>query len=112
MVRRKEITSKEVDQYTVSNPDYLLSAMLDELLPQMNNQEDENGNDVVSIRSPQENFCETNVISVCNASDEDMQKHCSFYAKPTFGDHCMFLHSEQFCDNPKAQEYTSNLKMN
>jgi hypothetical protein len=57
------------------------------------------------------NFCETNLISVCNAEEKNMQRDCRFYDKSSFSDQCMFFHFGQFCDNPEAQEDTNNLKI-
>jgi len=57
-----------------------------------------------------ENFCETKVISVCNANEKSMQKQCSFYGKSSYGEQCMFLHFEQFCDNLEAQKQGYNFR--
>ena len=62
------------------------------------------------MASHKSNFCKTNLISVCNANEEKVQKNCIFYDKSSYGDQCMFLHFKQFCDNLEAQENGSNLK--
>lgn len=56
------------------------------------------------------NFCETNVMSVCNATEKKMQKLCRFYDKSSHGDHCMFFHFEQYCDNPEAQKHARHIE--
>ena len=58
------------------------------------------------------NFCETNVMSVCNALEKNLQKHCRFYGKSSYGDHCMFINYNQFCDNIDAQQHARNLEKN
>ena len=59
---------------------------------------------------PKKNFCETNLISVCNASELGMQMSCRFYDKSSYGDNCMFFHFMQFCDNLEAQADTRELE--
>jgi hypothetical protein len=55
------------------------------------------------------NFCESNIMSVCNAIEKDMQKYCRFYDRSSYGDHCMFFHFDQYCDSPEAQKHARNL---
>lgn len=89
----------------MSNPEYLLSALMDERLPQMIDGKRGKGNEVNLMQSSRVNFCETKVISVCNAIEKNMQKCCKFYDRASYGDQCMFFHSDEFCDNPEAQEH-------
>jgi hypothetical protein len=63
---------------------------------------------VGSMLSPRVNFCETNLISFCHATEKNMQKDCRYYDKSSYDDHCMFLHFDQFCDNIEAQEKGSS----
>ncbi len=51
------------------------------------------------------NFCQTTLISVCNANDKYQQKFCRFYTKSTRDKHCMFFVFNEFCDNPDAQRH-------
>ena len=51
------------------------------------------------------NFCQTTLISVCNANDKYQQKYCRFYTKSTRDEHCMFFVFNEFCDNPEAQRH-------
>ena len=62
--------------------------------------------------SPTVNFCETNVMSVCNAIEKEMQKFCRFYEKSSYSEHCMFFHFNQYCDNPEAQKHARNIETN
>ena len=105
---RNKLRTSRGNGYTVSNPEYLLSAMMDELLPQMITGKRGKGNEVVIMQSPRVNFCEAKVISVCNAIEKNMQKSCKFYDRASYGDQCMFFHSDEFCDNPEAQEHARN----
>ena len=66
--------------------------------------------EVVFMPSPRLNFCETNVMSVCNAIEKDMQKYCRFYDRSSYGDHCMFFHFDQYCDSPEAQKHARYLE--
>ena len=56
------------------------------------------------------NFCETKIISVCNVIEKNRQKHCSFYGKSSYGEHCMFFHFDRFCDSLEAQKESCNLR--
>ena len=58
------------------------------------------------------NFCETNLISVCNAIEKEMQKFCKFYQKSSCGNHCMFLHFDKYCDNLDAQKTALSIENN
>ena len=51
------------------------------------------------------NFCQTKLISVCNANDKYQQKNCVFYTKSSGDEHCMFFVFNEFCDNPEAQRH-------
>lgn len=55
------------------------------------------------MQSDKSNYCETTLISVCSALEEKVQKNCCFYDKSSSGEHCMFFHFKQFCDNIEAQ---------
>jgi len=66
--------------------------------------------EVVFMTGLRVNFCETNVMSVCNALEKNLQKHCRFYGKSSYGDHCMFINYDQFCDNIDAQQHARNLE--
>jgi hypothetical protein len=65
----------------------------------------------VFMASPRINFCDTNVMSVCNATEKDLQKYCRFYDKSSHGVHCMFFHFEKYCDNLEAQKHALRLQM-
>ncbi len=58
------------------------------------------------------NFCDTRLISVCNAVEKDLQRECRFYDKSSYGDRCMFFHFEKFCDNLEAQRETGKIEAN
>ena len=90
----------------VSDPDYL-----DELLPLTIAGKRGIRNEVVAMQSSRVNFCETKMISVCNAIEKTMQKYCKFYDKASHSDQCMFFHSDEFCDNLRAQEHARNHAM-
>ena len=64
------------------------------------------------MASPRINFCDTNVMSVCSATEKDLQKYCRFYDKSSYGVHCMFFHFEQYCDNLGAQKHARSLEIN
>ena len=86
--------------------------MMDELLPQMVKRKRGKRKEVDFMPGLRVNFCETNVMSVCNASEKNIQKHCRFYGKSSYGEHCMFINYDQFCDNIEAQKNARNLEKN
>jgi hypothetical protein len=61
--------------------------------------------------SPSIYFCDKNVMSVCNATEKDLQKYCRFYEKSSYGVHCMFFHYEDYCDNLEAQKHALRLQV-
>ena len=88
----------------------MLSAMKDELCPQVVIRNRGKRKVVVFMQGLRVNFCETNVMSFCNASEKNIQKHCRFYGKSSYGDHCMFINYDQFCDNVEAQKHARDLE--
>ena len=82
----------------MGNQEFLLSAMMDELLPQL------------IIKSPQDqiqrplvNYCEANEYFDCMAPVSAIQKSCKFYIESFDGEQCIFLNTHQCCGNPEAQ---------
>jgi len=93
----------------MSNPEFLLSASMDELLPQVVLRKEDNKKKEDFGENRRENFCSTDVISICSSENISNQKHCKFYTKSFCGDHCMFFNSQQYCDNPEAQRQAREL---
>ena len=93
----------------MSSPEFILSAAMDELLPQVVISNEENKKKEVYVENWRENFCSAGVTSICNTTNRNIQKHCKFYNKSFFGDHCMFFKSHQYCENPDAQQQARQL---
>ena len=88
----------------MGNQEFLLSAMMDELLPQLiiNNKQD-------PIQRPLVNYCKANEYFDCKAPDSTIQKSCKYYVESFGGEHCIFLNTHQCCENPEAQRNARSL---
>ena len=93
----------------MSSPEFILSAYMDELLPQVILRKEENKKKEIFGENRRENFCTTDVISICKTTSRTIQKYCKFYNKSFYGDHCLFFKSHQYCDNPEAQQRACDL---
>jgi hypothetical protein len=88
----------------MGNQEFYLSAMMDELLPQL----------IIKsapdpIKSPQVNYCRANEYFDCQATDSAIQKSCKYYIESFSGGYCIFLNMHQCCDNPEAQRHARAL---
>ena len=84
----------------MGNQEFLLSAMMDELLPQLIIKSTPD-----PIKSPQVNYCKANEYFDCKASDSTIQKTCKFYIESFGSESCIFLNAHQCCENPEAQRH-------
>lgn len=85
----------------MANQEFFLSAMMDELLPQLTVK---NTND--PIQNSQVNYCKANEYFDCKAPDSSIQKRCKYYIESFGGERCIFLNTQQCCENPEAQRNT------
>ena len=82
----------------MGNQDYFLSAMMDELLPQLMI---ESAPD--QKQSPEVNYCNANEYFDCMAPDPTIQNSCKYYIVSFGNARCIFLNTHHFCENPEAQ---------
>ena len=84
----------------MGSQDFLLSAMMDELLPRKIMREKKKG----ASQVPQDNLCENNGIFTCKATDTSLQSHCRYFFEFFSSGRCLFYNSAGCCDNPEAQK--------
>ena len=58
----------------------------------------------------QVSYCRQEMMSVCDASGDNQQKHCRFYEKSYSSARCMYYVFEEYCDCLKAQELACGAK--
>ena len=88
----------------MGNQEFFLSAVMDELLPQLIIESKQD-----PIQNTKENYCKANEYFDCMAQDPRIQYTCKYYIESFGNPHCIFLNTHHCCENPEAQRNARTL---